>query len=72
MLSERVKEWNKKWIEQGRFSERVSLVIRLAEKKFGSVPGETRERIESGSAEQLLEWSDRILTADRLGDIFAK
>ncbi|MCP4676048.1 MAG: DUF4351 domain-containing protein, partial [Deltaproteobacteria bacterium] len=88
MLSERVKEWNKKWIEQGieqgiergieqgiergRLSGKATLTLRLLEKKFGSVPEAIRIRIESGNAQQLLEWSERILTAHRIDDIFTE
>ncbi|MCP4674714.1 MAG: DUF4351 domain-containing protein, partial [Deltaproteobacteria bacterium] len=57
-------------IEQGRLSGKATLTLRLLEKKFGSVPEAIRTRIESGNAQQLLEWSETILTADRIDDIF--
>ena len=74
MLSERVKEWNKKWIEQGiekgQLSGKAMLTLRLLEKKYGPVSVTIRERIESANAQQLYEWSERILTAKQLADVF--
>ena len=40
------------------------------EKKFGPLSAEMRSRIESANARQLVEWSERILTAESTGQIF--
>ena len=46
------------------------LFLRLVEKRFGVVSADFRAKIESASSEQLLEWTDRILTARRLDQVF--
>ncbi len=47
------------------------MLLRLIERKFGPEAAEAhRERIERSDAETLLEWSERILTADHVEEIF--
>ncbi|MCP4676122.1 MAG: hypothetical protein GY854_11570 [Deltaproteobacteria bacterium] len=85
MLSERVREWNKKWIdeglakgrelgreeglEQGLRRGRAAVLLTLLEEKFGVLPEDVRSRVEAGSDAQLGEWSRRILSASQLGDV---
>jgi hypothetical protein len=38
--------------------------------KFGLLSSETEERILAADADRLLEWSERVLTAERLEDVF--
>lgn len=83
MLSERVEEWTKSWEEQGRERGRQQglqegrqegealLLMHLIEKKFGAEAVETyRERVELAQADQLLAWSERILTAGSIEEMF--
>ena len=77
MLAERVKEWTKEWkeeglqqgLQQGMQTVRQVLLRQLTQ-KFGSLPTEVEEKLQQADEEQLLEWSDRILSAESLGDIF--
>jgi hypothetical protein len=39
------------------------VLLRLMERKFGTVSAELRQRIAQADEERLLEWSERILTA---------
>jgi hypothetical protein len=39
-------------------------------RKFGSIPEELQARIEAGTDEQLMLWSERVLIAESLAAIF--
>jgi len=57
--------------EQGGVRKGETLVLlRLLRLKFGEIPAATRRRIETADADTLLTWSEHILTAERLDDIF--
>ncbi len=83
MLAEKAPTWTEMWEqqglergleqgrEQGRREGESAILLRLLERRFGSLDTRTRQRIESADAETLLEWGDRILTAERLEDVFA-
>jgi len=74
MLAERVKEWTYEWkqegIEEGMQKGEVGILLRLMRLKFGDLNAETLARIESADADQLLVWSERILSAKTVEDIF--
>jgi predicted transposase/invertase (TIGR01784 family) len=78
MLSERWKEWNRKWmeqgieqgIEQGRRRGQAELLLRQLELKFGALSERVRHEVEDGTDEQLICWSERILTVSAIEDIF--
>ncbi len=55
---------------EGRREGEAALLLRLLEQRFGTLNEGTRERIESADAEQLLEWGERIVTAERLEKVF--
>ena len=52
-----------KYMEQGHQQGEATILLRLMERKFGTVPENLRERIEKADAQTLLDWSERILTA---------
>jgi hypothetical protein len=66
------------WIEEaeergekrGRQEGQAEVILRLIEHKHGAVSEDVKERILSAGVDQLLLWTDRILTAESLGDIF--
>ena len=78
MLSERVKEWNResmqrgmqKGIQKGMQKGARNLLIRQLEIKFGPIAPELMTRLEQADDRQLLNWSERILSAKKLSDIF--
>ncbi|HFQ80990.1 MAG TPA: DUF4351 domain-containing protein, partial [Desulfobacterales bacterium] len=69
-----VKEWNKESMErglrQGMQKGATQLLIRMLEKKFGALPQEFVLRLEQADEEQIIGWSERILSAHTLGDVF--
>jgi predicted transposase YdaD len=56
--------------QEGRKEGEAAILLRLIALKFGSPTEEVRARIEEADADTLLDWSTRILTADRVDDIF--
>ncbi len=78
MIAEKAPTWTEMWKEQGRKEgeERgrregeSAMLKRLLERRFGDVDEHTRQRMESADADQLLEWGERVLTAERLEDVF--
>jgi predicted transposase/invertase (TIGR01784 family) len=74
MLAEKIDSWNDKireeGLQEGRKQERVRMLLRQLHLKFRPLPPEVEERVRSTDADRLLEWSDRVLTAERLQDVF--
>lgn len=78
MLAERVKEWTREWkeeglqqgMQQGMQKGALQILMHLLEKKFGEIPLDIVSQINHANEKQILQWSERILTADNLGDIF--
>lgn len=59
--------WERAGIKKGE----AAVLLRLIARKYGDEAAETcRNRIEQADAETLLTWSERILTADRVDEIF--
>jgi hypothetical protein len=58
-----------RYIEQGRQQGQAAVVLRLIERKFGPPTADIRERVLSADAERLLDWSERILTAETLESV---
>jgi hypothetical protein len=53
----------------GRQEGEAAMLLRLIARKFGAPTEALRERIERADPESLLEWSDRILTAQTLDEM---
>ena len=75
MLAERAKEWTKQWweggMQQGVQQGEVAVLLRQIKRKFGpTVAASFQQRVEQADAETLLVWSERILTAESIDDIF--
>ncbi|HSG39161.1 MAG TPA: DUF4351 domain-containing protein [Thermoanaerobaculia bacterium] len=88
MLEKRVEEWSRairiealkegeqkglqKGRQEGRQEGEANLLLRQLERKFGRLPAQTRKLVRSAEPQRLLAWGDRILTAERLEDVFAE
>ena len=51
-------------LEQGRQQGEAAVLLRQIERKFGTPSQAVRERVVDADAETLLNWSERILTAE--------
>ena len=56
---------------EGLVEGEARVVLRLLERKFGPLDETALSRIRSATADQLLEWADRVLRADKLDEVFA-
>jgi hypothetical protein len=70
MLLESIDRWERELREEGRQEGEARVVLQLLRLKFGTLAPEIVERVSSADADRLLGWSERILTAERLQDIF--
>lgn len=66
ILEKRAEERNRILREEGE----AIFLLRLLEQKFGRIDPRTRKRVQSADAERLLDWGTRVLTAERLEDVF--
>ncbi|HEY3569149.1 MAG TPA: Rpn family recombination-promoting nuclease/putative transposase [Thermoanaerobaculia bacterium] len=66
MLRETVMEWTREWTREGE----VKMLLRLLERKFGSLREDIRQRVNTADAEQLLDWGERVLSARSLNEVF--
>ncbi len=57
-------------MQQGEIKGERTLLKRLLEKRFGSVPSRYLEKIESADAGRLLDIGDKIIEAKTLDDVF--
>ena len=46
------------------------MLLRLLELKFGAIPEQDRRRIETADTKKLLLWSERVLSAESLEEVF--
>ena len=78
MLAETVAEWKEEWKreglkegrEEGRKQWGVSILLKYLEFKFGTLNLKDRKRVESADSETLLKWSEKVLTAGSVEEIF--
>jgi len=79
MLAERVKEWTREWEQKGiekgeRMGEQkgsATMLVHLLRMKFGELDEQTLSSVNSADAAQLLVWSERVLGATNLEQVFA-
>jgi flagellar biosynthesis/type III secretory pathway protein FliH len=58
-------------MQQGMQQGEATIMLRLMARKYGvDVTAAYREQIEKADPETLLEWSERLLFADKIEDIF--
>jgi hypothetical protein len=46
------------------------ILLVMLTKKFGAAASNIEQRLNDATYEQILEWSERILTAENIGDVF--
>jgi hypothetical protein len=65
-----IEQGREQGIEQGERKGEAKLLLRLMERKFGPTDARRRQQIQEADAETLLEWSERILTAETPEAVF--
>lgn len=78
MLAERMDRWYRQaeekglqeGLQKGLQKGEARMLLRLLGLKFGPLAPEVEERVLSADKERLEEWSERVLTAERLQDVF--
>ena len=70
ILAESIDRWSREIREEGRQEGEARLLLRLLHLKFGPLDPALEERVHSADADRLLEWGERVLTAERPQDIF--
>ena len=70
MLADSIDRWNREIREEGRQEGEARVVLRQLRLKFGPLDPEIEERVRSADADRLLEWGERILTAESLQGVF--
>jgi hypothetical protein len=56
--------------QEGIIEGEKVLLLRLLQRKFGILPQNYRQRIESASGDALLHWADSFIAANALSDVF--
>jgi predicted transposase/invertase (TIGR01784 family) len=74
MLAESIDRWNREIREEGRQKGRqegeARIVLRQLRLKFGSLESDVEAQVRSADPDRLLEWSERVLTAKSLQEVF--
>jgi hypothetical protein len=80
MLETNMARWEREWHErseahgrtEGEARERAALVLRLVERRFGTLDPDRRALIERATPQQLLRYADQLLDAPDLDALFAE
>ena len=74
MLAESIDRWNREIREEGRQEGRqegeARVVLRQLRLKFGPLEPALEDRVRSADTERLLDWGERVLTAESLQEVF--
>ncbi|CAM2009169.1 hypothetical protein [Acanthopleuribacter pedis] len=57
--------------EEGRVEGASQMLLRILERKFGTNPPWVYEKMKTAKNAQVMMWVDKVLTADKLADVFA-
>ncbi len=68
-LAQGRQEGRQEGVEIGQLQGQCAMLIRLAEKRFGSLPPEVRARLEAADLTTTDRWLDRLLTASSLDEL---
>jgi hypothetical protein len=56
----------------GRREGEAEVLLRLLRARFGALPEDVTARLNAADAETLLRWSERVLSASTLDEVFAE
>lgn len=71
MLEERIEQWTHKLRQEGMLEGEAAILERLLKKRFGSLNETIVQKLRTATQEQLETWTDRILDAMRIEDVFS-
>jgi hypothetical protein len=57
--------------QEGRREGEAEMLLRLLRIRFGTLPTDTEAHVQAADPETLLRWSERVLTAATLDEVFA-
>ena len=57
-------------VEKGIQQGTLQSLLRILEKKFGSVSNDIKSNLQQADEEQLLLWLEQTLTANSIGEVF--
>ena len=57
--------------QEGRDTNARNVLLRQLALRFGAIDDDTRARVETATYKELTVWSDRVITAGSLGEVFA-
>ena len=73
-LAERFDQWAQQHEQRGKLegeqTGEARLLLRLLTRRFGPLPADCVARIQAASSGQLEQWSDRVLDAHSLTEVF--
>jgi hypothetical protein len=69
MLQTRVEQWIEQWKQEGRQQGAAAFLLRLLERRFGTLPGWAGDRVRAADTVMLEEWSFRVLDAASLEEV---
>jgi flagellar biosynthesis/type III secretory pathway protein FliH len=56
-------------MQKGMQKGEALILLRLLQLKFGELPAETRRHIDQANEQMLLQWSERVLSANTLDEV---
>ena len=69
-LAQRFDEWAKQHEQRGELRGEVKILQRLLTLRFGELPVSAIDRLKEANTEQLEAWTERVLSASTLEDVF--
>jgi len=69
-LEQGLEQGREQGLEQGRRLEARTVLERLLQRRFGPIPPDATARLENGSLDDLEQWTDRVLDARTLDEVF--
>ena len=62
--------WERQVKDEGRRDDRRTVLLHLLGQRFGELPEHVRQRIREADMEHLQRWTDRVIPAQVLADVF--
>ena len=67
---QRMNQLTARWYEEGRLDGQLKTLIRLLTRRFGTLDKATEARLQGATQGELDRWTDSILTARTLEEVF--